>query len=103
VITSFRASPLPNAETNLFSFASGGTWRIKSLTLSAPLTAGLHNSGDDRQNGSAGGGSDHLANDRANVEAPQGWDQDLKDLCTDNAAYCSGDRISGTQIEVPLE
>ena len=65
------------------------------IRLSAPLTPIQHSAGDDRQNGPTGGGYYHLADDGAVVEAPKGWDQGLEDECTDNAANCSGNRVSG--------
>jgi hypothetical protein len=46
--------------------------------LSAHSTpASPHSTGDDRQNGSAGGGSYHLADDGNVVDPPQGWDEHL--------------------------
>jgi hypothetical protein len=47
--------------------------------LSAPLTPSLHSGGDDRQSGPTGGRYYQLADDGAVVDAPQGWDQGLKD------------------------
>jgi len=35
------------------------------------------------------------ADDRDDVEAPQGWDQELEDLRTDNPAYSSRNQGSG--------
>jgi len=35
------------------------------------------------------------ADDRDDVEAPQGWDQELQDLRTDKSAYSSRNQGSG--------
>ena len=35
------------------------------------------------------------ADDRDDVEAPQGWDQELEDFCANNSTYSSGNRVSG--------
>jgi len=56
--------------------------------------ASLHSASNDRQNGPTGGGYYHLTDDRTEVDARQGRDQDLEDQCTDNATYCSGNRVS---------
>ena len=47
----------------------------------------------------------HLADDRNNVEAPQIWDQALKDFCAYNTAYSSGNHVlDGIQVEkIPPE
>jgi len=60
----------------------------------------VHNASDNRQDGPTGGGSYRLADDGADVEAPQGWDQGLKKQSTDNATYCSCNRVPGAEIEV---
>jgi hypothetical protein len=36
-----------------------------------------------------------LADDREDVEAIQGWDQELEDFCANNSACSSGSRVSG--------
>ena len=63
------------------------TWhgepRGQNNWLSAPCTpASLNNTSDDRQKGSADSGSYHLANDGADAEAAQGWEQGVEDKCT---------------------
>ena len=60
----------------------------------------LHSASDDRQDGPTGPGCYQLANDGADVEARQGWDQVREDLSTAAAAYRSGDHVSGAQIVV---
>jgi hypothetical protein len=48
--------------------------------LSAPLTpAGLHSPDGDRQHCPTGGGYYQLADDGAEIDAAQGWDQGLED------------------------
>jgi hypothetical protein len=49
----------------------------------------------DRQSSSTGGSYYHLADDRDDVEAPQGWDQELKDFPASNSAYSARNRVSG--------
>jgi hypothetical protein len=69
-----------------------------------PLTPANLYSGDNyRQRGSTDGGNYHLAEDWADIEAPQGWHQDLEDLRADNAAYSSGNRVSGPKIVISLK
>jgi hypothetical protein len=41
--------------------------------------ASLHNAGDDRQNGPTGRRYYQLADDGAEIDATQGWDQGLED------------------------
>src|SRR5262244_4220773 len=60
----------------------------------------LHSASDDCQDGPTGAGCYQLANDGAGVEARQGWDQVREDLSTDDAAYRSGDHVSGAKIVV---
>jgi hypothetical protein len=71
--------------------------------LSVP-TPGPDSACHDRQSNPTGGSCNHLADDRDDVEAIEGWDQKLEDFCANNSAYCSGNRVSGgTEIEIPLE
>jgi hypothetical protein len=59
------------------------------------LTPAYDNACDDRQSSPTGGSSYHLADDWDDVEAPQGWDQELEDFRADNSAYSSRDHVSG--------
>jgi hypothetical protein len=60
--------------------------------LSVPIPA--HDKAcHDGQSSSTGGTYYHLANDRNDVEAPQRWDQALKDVCAYNTAYSSRNRV----------
>ena len=61
----------------------------------ATLTPAYDSACHDRQSNPTGGSSYHLADDRDDVEAPQGWDQELQDLRTDNSAYSSRNQASG--------
>jgi hypothetical protein len=72
----------------------GGSRRMELLRFSA-LTPGSDSARHDRQGNPTGGGSYHLADDRDDVEAIQGWDQELEDFCANNSAYSSRNRISG--------
>jgi hypothetical protein len=47
----------------------------------------------DTQSSSTDGTYYHLADDRNDVEAPQRWDQELKDFCAYNTAHSSCDRV----------
>jgi hypothetical protein len=74
-----------------------GSWMSapgRPKLLVAP-PARLYSGGEDCQDGPAGSGSYYLPDDGTDVETPQGWDQGLEDLRTDNAAYSSGHRVSG--------
>jgi hypothetical protein len=71
------------------------TKSLMAKSLSMPsASAKLHNGRHNRQCRPTGGGYHRLAEDWDEVEAPQGRDQHLEDLCTDYAAYCSGYRVS---------
>ena len=61
--------------------------------LSAP-TPGPDSACHDRHSNPTGGSCNHLANDRDDVEAIQGWDQALEDYCANNSAHSSGSRVS---------
>jgi hypothetical protein len=51
------------------------------LIISAPtMAAAYHNACHDRKSSPTSGSSYHLADDRHDVEAPQGWDQELENL-----------------------
>ena len=79
VVTQEKQKPQRLGETAGRQIESALTVKVGQARI-APLTpASLHSAGDDRQNGPAGGGYYHLADDGAVVEAPQGWDQGLED------------------------
>jgi hypothetical protein len=67
------------------------------------LTPGSDSACHDRQSNPTGGGPYHLTDHRDDVEAIQGWDQELEDCCANNSAYSSRNHVSGGQIEIPLE
>jgi hypothetical protein len=74
----------------------GSALALWQLHLSAPfMPAGPNDAGDNRRHCPDNAGRYRLAQDGADIETSQGWDQDLENSCADNAAYCSGDRISG--------
>jgi hypothetical protein len=78
--------------------------KLPELVRLSALTPGSDNARHDRQSNPTGGSYHHLADDRDDVEAIQGWDQELEDFCANNSAYSSRNRISGrTLIEIPLE
>jgi hypothetical protein len=54
----------------------------------------------NRQSSPTGGSYYHLADDRDDVEATQGRDQELEDLRTDNSAYSSRNR-TWEEVETP--
>jgi hypothetical protein len=59
------------------------------------VTPSLHSRDDDRQGSPTSSGYYRLAEDGADVEAPQSRNQGLNDLYRNNATYCSGNRVSG--------
>jgi hypothetical protein len=67
------------------------------------LTQRLHETNDDRQSGATGGSSHRLAEKGDDIEAAQGREHGLKDLCPDNPTYRSGNRVSGAEIVAPLK
>jgi hypothetical protein len=69
--------------------------KLTELPRSSTPTPGSDGARHDRQSNPTGGGSYHLADDRDDVEAIQGWDQELEDFCANNSAYSSRNRISG--------
>jgi hypothetical protein len=61
------------------------------LTLTPAYDSARH----DSQSSPTGDRPYHLADDWDDVEAPQGWDQELEELRTDNSAYSSRNQVSG--------
>jgi hypothetical protein len=59
------------------------------------MTPAINSAGDDGQNSSTDCGYYNLSEDGADAEAPQGWDQELQDLRTDNSADSSRNQGSG--------
>jgi hypothetical protein len=68
--------------------------------LCLALTPGSDSPCHDRQSHPTGGSRYHLTDDRDDVETIQGWDQKLEDLCADNSAYSSRNRISGGTLSI---
>jgi hypothetical protein len=66
--------------------------------LSAPLTPAINSADDDRQNSATDDGSYNLAEDGADVEAPNAGIKILDNSGTDNTAICSGDKVSRVDI-----
>ena len=71
---------------------SSGFSLVHSLSVPTPTyDSACH----DRQSSPTDESGDYLADDRDEGQAPQGWDQELEDLRTDNSAYSSSNQVSG--------
>jgi hypothetical protein len=66
------------------------------MRSSTPLTPNQHSGGNNSERGPTSSGYYYLAEDGADVEPSQGWNHGLKDLCANDAAYCSGNRVAGS-------
>jgi hypothetical protein len=69
----------------------------------AALTPAYDNAYDDGQSSSTRESSYRLSDDWDYVEAPQRWDQSLKDFCAYNSAYSSPDDVSGRTCKISLK
>jgi hypothetical protein len=65
---------------------------LATQPLSTPIPA-YDSACHDGQSSSTGGTYYRLADDRNDVEAPQRWDQELKDFCAYNTAYSSRNQV----------